>query len=513
MRVVGDIARLGARRYGERVAVTVGDTQMTYGQLNAEANRLAHGLGACGVKSGDRVMLIATNCLEYPIIASAVAKCGAVLVPLNFRYRPRELAYLVNDAGPKILAFSQPLGEVVLQAEAEFLSRPLLVAISGVPPSGVVPLAQLMDGSSTAEPVAHVDASATAMLMYTSGTTGVPKGVLFPHTAYMATYQALIVEGDLAPTDVTLVNLPLFHQAGLNALLLPTLMVGGSVVLTTGSFDPEQVIDSVSRYRVTTTMWVPTMLAALVSVPGVERHDLSSLEKIWYGSAPISPDVLQASLNVFKADFYQWYGQTESGMVSVLRPEDHKTRSQCTGREVYNAEIRIVDESGWDTGAGGVGEVICATGLHGMSGYLNNPEATAETIRNGWLYTGDLARVEGDGFFTIVDRRRDMIISGGENIYPKEIENVLSAHPGVREVAVIGIPDDRYGESVCAIVVRSPGAMLEGRELIDFCATKVAGFKKPKRVEFVQELPKNAMGKVTKNVLREPYWEGRDKKI
>jgi len=260
-------------------------------------------------------------------------------------------------------------------------------------------------------------------------------------------------------------------------------------------------------------MWVPTMLAMLINHPGVTTYDLSTLKKIWYGSSAMSPPVLEAAMDIFKARFYQWYGQTETGMVSVLRPEDHLERSQCTGREMFNADLRVVDEEGKGTSVGEVGEIISAQKYLGMIGYHNMEEANKRTIRDGWIYTGDLARVEGNGYFTIVDRMSDMIISGAENIYPKEIEDAISTLPGVREVAVFGIPDEIYGESVCAVVVQKEGYQLDQDEIINFCTSKIASYKKPKRVEFMDELPKNPSGKVNKNVLREPYWVRQKKRV
>jgi fatty-acyl-CoA synthase len=289
--------------------------------------------------------------------------------------------------------------------------------------------------------------------------------------------------------------------------------MGGTAVIMGKGFDPDKILDAVERYGVTMTMWVPTMLAMLINHPDVTKYKLSSLKKIWYGSSAISPTVLEAAMEIFKADFYQWYGQTETGMVSILRPEDHRERSQFTGREMFNADLRIVDEEGNRVGVGGVGEIISAQKPLGMIGYHAMEQATRKTIRNGWIHTGDLARVEEGGYFTIVDRMSDMIISGAENIYPKEIEDLICTHPGVLEVAVFGIPDEIYGESVCAVVVKREGCQLDQEEIIAFCASRISGYKKPKRVEFADDLPKNASGKVTKNVLREPHWAGRKKRV
>ncbi len=321
------------------------------------------------------------------------------------------------------------------------------------------------------------------------------------------------IEGDPQHEDGTMVALPLFHNGGLNALVQPTLMMGGSVVVMRRGFEPQAVLEAVERYKVTMTMWVPTMLSMLVNHPDASNYNLTSLEKIWYGSSPISPALLKASQELFNAKFYQWYGQTETGMNSILRPDDHVERAGFTGREMFNSEIRIIDENGNDVSKGETGQIISAQKPLGMLGYLNMEDKTKETIIDGWIYTGDLARVEDNGFFTVVDRMTDMIISGAENIYPKEVEDILCNHPDVLETAVIGIPDDIYGESVLAVVVLKKNQQLMEAELIEFCAQHLARYKKPKKVIFADDLPKNAAGKVTKNIIRAPYWAGKTQSI
>ena len=491
----------------------MGSEYFTFQQLNQRANQLANGLLSLGVKPGDKVALFAENCLEWVIVNLAVVKCGGVAVPLNFRYRKDELIYGINNSEAKALFFGAEFVSMIEEAKDEFASMVELVAISREPLESALSLKGLMDGRSTLEPDVTVDLASPASIMYTSGTTGSPKGVLMSHSAFLGIYIGLIVEGDVHHDDVTMVPLPLFHGAGMHSLVLPQLLMGSTVVIMGRGFDPNKILDAVTRYRVTLTLLVPTQLAMLANYPGLARHDVSSLKKIWYGSSPITPAVLEASREFFRAGFYQLYGQTEAPMVAVLRPEDHLERSQCTGREMFNADLRVVDEDGRDTPVGEVGEIVCAQSAHGMIGYYKMEEATKETIRDGWIYTGDLARVEGNGYFTIADRATDMIISGAENIYPKEIENVISSHDGVREVAVFGIPDDIYGESVCAAVVTKEGYEIDKKDIIDFCASKISSYKKPKRVVFMDELPKNSLGKVTKNVLREPYWAGRKKRI
>ncbi len=510
MRVLGDIPRLGAKRHPDKTALIMDQRTLTFAQLNTLANRLAWGLKSSGLRPGDRVAVMAQNCLEYPIVVYAAAKCGAVLVPINFRYNKAEVAYVVNNAEPQIIFCGPECAALVAEARAKFDSPVRAVVISGPEVEKGLSFSGLMDGQSAAEPGVAVDPAAAAMIMYTSGTTGFPKGVLYSHAAYLAGYAAMALEGDLRRDDVTMVPLPLFHNGGLNALLQPTLMLGGTALIMPKGFDPDMILAAVGRHRVTLTMWVPTMLAMLVNHPQARGFDLASLDKIWYGSSPISPAVLAAAQELFEARFYQWYGQTESGMNSVLRPEDHARRAHCTGREMFHCEMRIVDPEGGDVAPGEVGEIITAQWPVGMIGYHKMAEATRKTIREGWIHTEDLARVEGGGYFTVVDRMRDMIISGAENIYPKEIEDVLFAHPHIREAAVIGVPDEIYGEAVCAVVVVRPGQVLDEAEVVEFCAGRLAGYKKPRRVVFVDELPKNAAGKVTKSVLRKPFWAAKD---
>jgi acyl-CoA synthetase (AMP-forming)/AMP-acid ligase II len=305
----------------------------------------------------------------------------------------------------------------------------------------------------------------------------------------------------------------MFHNAAIGTEILPTLALGCTCVLTTGSFEPELILSAIEKWGVTITNLVPTMLGKLVNDPCISKYRCPTLKKIWYGSSAISDAILQASLKAFNADFYQFFGQAESGMLLVLKPEDHAERSQFTGREIMRADVRVVDEDGLDVAPGGVGEIISRHKPLGMDQYWGNKELTADTIVDGWIHTGDLARVEGGGYYTVVDRLKDMIISGAENIYSKEIENVLADHPAIAEAAVFAIPDDLWGEAICTAVVLKDGCAVSEQDIIDFCASRLSSYKKPKKVEFRHELPKNSAGKVTKNPLKEPYWAGRAKRV
>jgi fatty-acyl-CoA synthase len=504
MRVIGDIPRLNARRYPEKKALIMDDEYLTFKELDNVSNKIANDLIFSGVKPGDKIAAMAQNCLEFPVLVYAAAKCGAVFVPVNFRYEKKELIYVINNSDPKILYFGPENALLVKEAYCDFPGKTKIVEISKE---------DFSCETTSIQPLVELDPDSPAMIMYTSGTTGFPKGVLYSHSAYLSVYVGMVIEGDVKHDDVTMVALPLFHNGGLNALLGPTLMMGGSVLIMRKGFQPETILEAVERYKVTMTMWVPTMLIMLINHPGALNYDLTSLQKIWYGSSPISPSALKTSKELFNAGFYQWYGQTETGMNSILKPEDHIEYSHCTGREMFNSEIRIIDEQGKDVPKGGIGQIISAQKPLGMLGYLNMEDKTKETIQEGWIHTGDLARVEGNGFFTIVDRMRDMIISGAENIYPKEIEDVICNHPDVQEAAVIGIPDEVYGESVFAVVVLKEGRLLNESELIEFCTQHLARYKKPKKVMFADELPKNAAGKVTKNVIRAPFWADKKESI
>jgi acyl-CoA synthetase (AMP-forming)/AMP-acid ligase II len=510
MNTIGDIVRLGAKRHPNKTALVMGEDALDYAGLNARTNRLAHGLLALGVRPGERIGLLAENSLDFVVVVLACAKVGAILVPYNFRYSVDEIGFVSTHAAPVLLFAGPGYEDRAAQALAASGGRARVVACAG---QGHGTLADLVQGQPVTEPPVTVDPETAAMIIYTSGTTGFPKGVLFSHRAYLTNHLAIAFACDLRHDDVALVALPLFHNGGLNAVLLPTLLVGATAVVAGKGFVPAEQLELVARHRVTATMWVPTMLAMLVDDPAGQGQDVSSLSKIWYGSSPISPPVLARARQRFGAGFYQLYGMCEIGMTSVLQPQDHATHAHCTGREMFCADLRLVDDAGREVAVGEVGEIVSAARPMGMIGYWADEAATKETMQGGWIRTGDVARNEGDGFFTIVDRKKDMIISGAENIYPKEIENVLAEHPAVLEVACFGIPDERWGEAVAAAVVLRPGQAAGADALADFCTGRIAAYKKPRRIDFVAELPKNAAGKVLKRVLRAPHWQGRAREV
>ncbi|MGH8261651.1 MAG: class I adenylate-forming enzyme family protein [Steroidobacteraceae bacterium] len=507
MLVIGDLSRLNAVRYPQKTALLLNGAELTYAELHRRSNQLAHALVAQGVEAGDRVAILAYNRLDYAIVTQAVAKCGALLVPVNFRFRAEEIRNVLADAEPKVLFLEPGFEQETRAAIALGAPAPLLITLTdaaGAPPG--TGSAELAGDRPTSDLSREVDPQSSCVIMYTSGTTGRPKGVLVSHATYFRMYLATAVETRMRHDDVYLMAVPMFHAAGLNMALHQSLFMGSTGIIHRGPFDPDVILPLIERYRITLAILAPTTLAMLAFHPRVGEFDLSSLEKIFYGSMPITPPILARAREVFPhSRFNQLYGSTESGMVSVLRHEDHERWSQATGHQALLTDSRIVDDHGRPVPVGGIGEVIVDQRTMGMIGYWRNAEATREAIRDGWIYTGDLARVEPEGFFTLVDRRKDVIISGGENIYPKEVENALAAHPAVREVAVFGLPDPLYGESVCAAVVLWPGKAASAGELEQHCRTQLASYKRPRRVEFLDALPRNASDKVQKRMLRSMF--------
>ena len=505
MLVLGDIVKVNARRYPTQKALMMDDRSVTFNEMNRFTNKLTHGLLSLGLEPGERVGIWSRNCIEYVLILFAIWSCGGISVPINFRFRKEEAAYILRNSQPKILFHAQDLVSLV----EEICSRqiPILpISISGPHIEKGKSLTELMEKESDDEIEFEPDPLSPAIIIYTSGTTGVPKGVIFSHAKELNDITSSSMETDVKHEDVALLNMPLFHNGGLSLGLMQFLLHGSTCVILGGSFDLDLFLSTIERFRITVVNVVPTMLARLVNHPGIGQYDLTSLKKIIYGSSPIIESVLKAALNIFKADFYQTYGQTETCLSLVLKPGDHFTeRTRFTGRPLCRVNLRVVDENGLDVKVGEVGEIIVRQKPLGMDGYYGMEEATRETIRDGWIHTGDLARVEGGAYYTIVDRLRDIIISGGENIYCKEIENVIMEHPGVDEVAVFGVPDKEWGEIVCVAMVPKEGVKITEKEIVDHCASRLAGYKKPKRIEFRNELPKNAAGKTLKSVLKEEY--------
>lgn len=486
-----------------------GSQRLTYGQLMDRVNRLANGLFGLGTRRGDRVAGLLSNCHRFAELYLAAAQIGVVLVPLNVRLSPRELAKLIEHSEAVGLVAGSHFRET-LGAMAEILPRMKFLIGSNLHGEGCLDYEDLIAASSSRRIDRNFNDGEVDIQMYTSGTTGIPKGVLLTHRNLMANTLTGIFERRFTCQDVFLNASPMYHIADVE-YFLQILSVGGTNVFIE-RFDPILFLDAVQKEKVTATWIVPTMIYDLLACPDLGKYDVTSLQTIFYGGACLSPELFRRARKAFPCRFSLGFGLTEaSPLISLLRPEDHQgeakeieRRLRSCGREAFNVEVRIVDEAGKELNSGQVGEIV-VRGANVMKGYWKMEEETRQALRGGWLHTGDMGRMDGEGYLFLVDRKKDVIKSGGENIYSREVEETIASHPAVKEVAVIGVPDERWGEAVKAVVVLQEGALCPEKEILEYCQAHLAGFKCPKSVSFVPFLPKNITGKVLKTELREKY--------
>jgi acyl-CoA synthetase (AMP-forming)/AMP-acid ligase II len=510
--LIGEILRLSAARFPDKVALIEDDRRLTYREFDSAADRAAQALLALGLRKGSRAAILSYNSIDFAILHYGAARAGVILAAMTTRATARDLAYMLNKIGAEALFFAGSLATTVQAVRGEVPSLKHLVAL-GAGESGI-PFEQFL-GSAKGEPVrVALDEEDPYAMTFTGGTTGFPKGVLVTHRARYATVITGTVEFGLDERDICLVATPMFHAAGLYVWFQPAVMLGCTCVFI-GPWDIARFFDAVERHRVTGTLLVPTQLADLVAHPEFSPQRLSTLRHINYAGSPMPVallDRLQTALPTVA--FTENYGQSETGPMTVRRAFHPHDKRSSSGRAAHNVETRVVDLQGRPVPPGVIGEIV-TRGAHVLKEYWGEPEQTAALFRSGdgWMWTGDLGVCDADGFITLVDRSKDMIISGGENIYPTEIENALYEHAAVAECAVFGIPDDRLGEAVAAhVVLRAQGATTED-VLIAFVAERIARHKRPRLVRFVDALPKTAIGKVQKNVIRAAYWQGRDRKI
>ncbi|HET7050672.1 MAG TPA: long-chain-fatty-acid--CoA ligase, partial [Solirubrobacteraceae bacterium] len=500
---MADVVRGHATSRPDVVAIRCGPRSLTYAELDDRSSRLAQALLAAGVQDGDRVAHLDRTAPEIVELLFGASKVGAVTVPLNWRLAPAELEKIVADAGCNVMIAGPTYGEVAREIAAEVPQR-LEVLETGDE------YERRLKAHAPTDPGHSGEASDVAVQMYTSGTTGLPKGVLTTQRNLAAAYLSADVWGFDAQS-VSLTPLPMFHIGGIGWAYLG--LVNGATTILVSEFDAVEVLDLLEHERVTNAVFVPTILQMLSAVPGAAERDFSSLRSIAYGASPITTPVLRAALRTFRCPLFGVYGLTETtGGVVQLYPEDHDADGprqhllRSAGRPLPWVEMRIVDPvSGSDCGPGEVGEVwLRAPNV--MAGYYDRPAETAAALRqDGWLRTGDGGYRDDEGFLFLTDRIKDMIVSGGENIYPVEVEEVLSQHPAVADVAVIGVPDERWGETVKALVVIAAGLSVDGDELVAFARERLAGYKLPRSVDFVPELPRSPAGKVLKRELRARY--------
>jgi fatty-acyl-CoA synthase len=487
--------------------------RFTYRQFNQRANRLANGWRKeWGIQKGDRIAILAKNCPEYLESLFAAAKLGAILVPINIRLVGPELSYILNDCRPKGLIIGVDFVDVISEVEKEIdvYNRLLLDGATG---SDMVPYEEFLGSGEDFTPKLEepVSLDDPHVILYTSGTTGYPKGAIQTHGNILFNSLNANLALDLISSDVTLCGLPLFHTGGLHVMTTPTIHAGGTIVIER-AFDAGEALGLIHERRVNTIFFVSTMWLFMSQHKDFQKTDFSGLRLAWTGGAPCPLHVIEAYQKKGVV-FRQGYGLTEVGPDAMILPgEDAVRKAGSIGKPPFHSAMRIVDSEDKDVMTGQIGELIFR-GPTVTPGYWNKPEATAEALRGGWFHTGDLAIKDEDGYVFIVDRVKDMIISGGENIYPVEIEKIIYQHPKVAEVAVIGIPDDKWGEVGNAIICPKPGEILTQEEVINFLQNKLARYKIPKMITFMEALPRNPAGKVLKRVLREPYWKNFDKQV
>ncbi len=515
-----------ARVFGRKEGVICEDLRFTYREFNERCDRLSQALIKLGLKSGERVAYLSFNCHRLLEAYYGVPQLSAILLPLNIRLSAEELAYILNDSTPRLLFYDPEFIPLVECLWSQVKSIEHFIALRGVKPGWAYPQSydELLANAEPREiDYRRIDENSVGELFYTSGTTAHPKGVmlthrnLYLHAFYVAT---ALRDGD---DTVHLYTVPLFHANSWGATHVLTLTGGRHVMIR--KFDPQSVLELVQRERVTRLHMVPTMAIALINHPDFAKYDLSSVKEVMMGGAPTSQSLIrQVEQKIPGCIAEGGYGLTETSPVITaafikshlaLDPKEIQLPRKATAGYVFaGSEIRVVDPQGRDVKPDGreVGEVT-VRGDVVMAGYWNQPEETSRVVRDDWFYTGDLATIDEEGYILIVDRAKDMILSGGENIASAEIERVLYAHPAVLECAVIAVPDDRWGEVPKALVTLKPDHRAAEAELLDHCRRHLAGFKTPKSVEFLDSLPKGGTGKILKNDLRKKYWAGRERRV
>jgi long-chain acyl-CoA synthetase len=516
MRTVADVVRVHAAEQPEGVAQVLGDRTVTWAELDERTSRVAQALLAAGVGADDRVAILDKNSLEYFDLVFGCAKINAVLVAVNWRLAPPEAAFIVNHATAKVLVVGDDLVPLLEAFEKDLVGVEKILVIGGH--DRHADYETWWQAHEAVDPQVPSQPDDVAFQYYSSGTTGLPKGVMLTNAACFAGLDGIRDLLGFDDQSVSMAVMPQFHVAGGFWGLVAGYL--GRPTILQREVDPAGIVELIPKHKVTHAVFVPALLQFLDMVPGIAEADLSSLRCIVYGASPISEEVLVASIRTFGCDFLQAYGMTEtSGGCVFLPPEDHdpdgpnRHRLRAAGLPWGDTELKIVDAEMQELPVGEVGEILIRSPQN-MIGYWNQPDATADTIlADGFLRTGDAGYLDEDGYLYIHDRVKDMIISGGENVYPAEVENRLMAHPEVADGAVIGVPDDKWGETPKALIVRTPGSTLTEADLLAFAREGLAGFKCPTSVEWRDELPRNPSGKLLKNQLREPYWAGKERRV
>jgi fatty-acyl-CoA synthase len=484
----------------DKLVVISNDKRFTYREFNFRVNKLANALLDNGVRKGDRINTLLFNTSEQLETMFACAKIGAIFVPINYRLSAKEVVYIIQDSSSSHLVYDEKLANLVSEVRTNELNVREYIFV-GNESCNDINYEDYICEASDCEPDFPIDLEDVHMMMYTSGTTGRPKGAMLTHgntlwNAINATQILPFVE-----EDSTLTVAPLFHIGGMSTFTTPLIYKGGTIILDE-KFDPQRTLELIEQEKITTLFLVPAMWLALTQVPNFNDYDLSSLRLNCSGGAscPITVIEFFQQRNI---PFFEGFGMTETApVVAVLDAKNSRRKNGSVGKPPMHTEVRVVDPNDRDVPVGETGELIIK-GPNILKGYWNNPEATRKSIKDGWFYSGDLARFDDEGFLYIVDRKKDMLITGGENVYPVEVEQVLFKHPNIKEVAVVGVPDEKWGESVKAyIVLKDPSKTISIEAIRQYCEGKLARFKHPKFYEILEELPRNATGKVLKTILR-----------
>ncbi len=517
---VGTLLTKAAYTFPDKPAIIHGRRTFTFSQFNSRANRLVNALYRLGLKKGDNVAILQHNYPEMLESIFACFKAGFAAVPINFRLHPKEFAYIIDHSEARVVILSSEFNQSIMDVRDGIPRVEQLISLSNSE-GDVLLYEEIIQRESDCHQDIEVIPDDLAWLFYTSGTTGNPKGAMLTHRNLLAMTMNFYADmSPLGPDDAILHAAPLSHGSGLYSL--PNIAKAATnVILESKSFDPETVFRTIQEQHITNMFAAPTMIKLLVESGYVDQYDHSSLRCLNYGGAPMYVEDMKKALCKLGPCLVQLYGQGESPMtITYLPARDHllngsptqMARLSSAGIQRTNVEVRIVDRDDKPLPSGDIGEIVTRSDLV-MKGYWRNPDATADALRHGWLHTGDVGYMDEQGYLFLMDRSKDMIITGGENVYPREIEEVIMRHPAVREVAVIGVPDTKWGEAIKAIVALQPGCQSSEAEIINFCKDNIAGYKKPKTVEFIDSLPKNNYGKVMKKDLRFQYWKDRDRKI
>lgn len=516
---LGDVIRVQAQTRGDATALVFEGRETSFAELDRHASCVANGLIALGLKPDERIAYLGKNSDLFVELLMGAVKARVVTAPVNWRLAAPEIAFIVDDAKAAVLFVGPEFIDLARSLQPQLSHLRAIVTMEGGAPEWQ-DFAAWRDAQSEIDPKLATSKDDVAIQLYTSGTTGKPKGAMLSHQNFLSLLR--IGGTDENPdwniwtdTDVSLVAMPVFHIGGVGWAVFGLYHGAKSVIAR--EFDPNKVLDFFRDYGISKLFLVPAAMQFIVRQPRAREMDFSQLKYIMYGASPIPAALLKECIAVFGCGFVQMYGMTETtGTIVVLAPEDHVEGRDCmrsAGKALPGIEIAILDPDGRPLPTGAVGEIATRSASN-MVGYWNLPDATARTLdRDNWLRTGDAGYLDADGFLYIHDRIKDMIISGGENIYPAEVESAICDHPDVAEVAVVGVPDDTWGEAVKAVVALKPGKEISATDIIAFTRQRIAAFKTPKTVDFIQALPRNASGKILRRQLRDPFWVGKERQV